>query len=430
MEFLADKNIGNIELLYPYPRMVPVLQHFDHDHLVDPIQTLLTELQKPEIVSRLSLIKRGDYVAIGCGSRGITNMVPLLQTLILQLKQRGAFPFVFPAMGSHGGGTAEGQREILSGYGITEKTIRAPIRSSMDTVCIGYTDDERPTYLDAIAFQADHIVAINRISAHTAFQGPYESGIVKMMVIGMGKMKGAQAYHQNGFSEMASTIPKYGNVVLRNAPILFGIGLIENAFQQTCKISVLPPSQILSEEPKLLSYAKSIKGRILFDSCDILIVDNLGKDISGEGMDPHVTGRFPTNLCESKFTAQKLVVLDISKASHRNCYGVGLADITTRRLLECSNLHTMYLNARTNTVLDGVKIPMICSNHQQAIQAAMATCLCQDPSRIRIIRIKNTREIDTILVSESMLDFVHGNDALEVLEIPSDFNFNEDGNLF
>nr|WP_319474152.1 lactate racemase domain-containing protein [uncultured Sphaerochaeta sp.] len=430
MGFLADKNIGNIEQLYSYPRMVPILQRFDDDHLANPVQTLIAELQKPEITRQLDSIKQGDHIAIGCGSRGITNIVPLLQTLVLQLKQRGALPFVFPAMGSHGGGTAEGQREILSGYGITESNIGAPIRCTMDTVCIGYTEDGRATYLDAIAVQADHIVAINRVSAHTAFQGPYESGIVKMMVIGMGKMRGAQTYHRNGFGAMATDIPKFGNVVLRNAPILFGIGLIENAYKQTCRIAVLPPSEILSEEPKLLLYAKKRKGKLLFDSCDVLIVDYLGKDISGEGMDPHVTGRFPTSLCTSTFTAQKLVVLDISKDSHRNCYGVGLADVTTRRLLEHSDLHIMYLNARTNTVLDGVKIPMICSNHQQAIQAAIETCICQDPSRIRIIRIKNTREIDTILVSESMLDCVHGNDALEVLDTHSDFNFNEDGNLF
>ncbi len=179
MDFLANSNIGNIELLYPYPRMVPILQHFDDDHLADPVETLIAELQKPEIASQLDLIKQGDHIAIGCGSRGIANIVPLLQTLVSKLKLKGAFPFLFPAMGSHGGGTAEGQREILSGYGITEETIGVPIRCSMDTVCIGHTDDGRPTYFDAIAFQADHIIAINRISAHTAFQGPYESGIVK-----------------------------------------------------------------------------------------------------------------------------------------------------------------------------------------------------------------------------------------------------------
>jgi len=317
--------------------MVSVHQHFEDTFLSDPVMALSAELKKPEMLMQLDKIRNGDTIAIGCGSRGVSNMVPLLRFLVTFLKQRGASPFLFPAMGSHGGASASGQREILEGYGITEETIGAPLRCSMETVPIGLTEDGRQTYLDEQAYRADHIIAINRIKAHTAFQGPYESGLIKMLVIGMGKIKGAQTVHEEGFSAMASNIQIFGRSILQHAPILFGIGWIENAYEKTNRVVELPSDRILKEEPKLLKIAKEQMGRLLFSNCDVLIVDRLGKDISGEGMDPNVTGRFPTDLCTPSFFAQKLAVLDITQSSHGNCYGVGLADITTKDLINHSD---------------------------------------------------------------------------------------------
>ncbi len=415
---------------FPLPLNVSVHQHFDDVFLPDPVDALSAELKKPEILGQLRKVKAGDTVAIGCGSRGISNMVPLLKHLVSFLKQNGAIPFLFPAMGSHGGASADGQREILAGYGITEESIGAPLKCSMETVAIGVTEDGRQTYLDKYAYLADHIIAINRIKAHTAFQGPYESGLIKMLVIGMGKIKGAQTVHEEGFGAMAHNIQIFGKSILKHAPILFGIGLVENAYEKTYKISVLPPEKFLVEEPSLLKIAKEQMGRIRFPSCDVLIVDRLGKDISGEGMDPNVTGRFPTDLCTPTFSAQKLVVLDITESSHGNCYGVGLADITTKSLIDHSNLQSMYINAITNTVLHGVKIPLMCESHREAIQTAVATCVGIDKKYPRIIRIANTRNLSTIMISEAMMQEAKENPHLTILSDLEHLRFTENYNLF
>ncbi len=415
---------------FPLPNMVSVNQHFDDTCLSDPVGTLLDELKKPDVLRQLYKIQEGDTIAIGCGSRGISNSVPLLRSLVSFLKQKGALPFLFPAMGSHGGSSEIGQREILEGYGITENNIGAPLQCSMETVPIGLTEDGRQTYLDKHAYEANHIIAINRIKAHTAFQGPYESGILKMLVIGMGKAKGAQTVHEQGFDAMADNIQIFGKTILNKAPILLGIGLLENAYEHTSHIAVLPPTKILEEEPKLLKIAKSQMGRINFPACDVLIVDRLGKDISGEGMDPNVTGRFPTELCKPTFSAQKLAVLDITQNSHGNCYGVGLADITTQDMIDHSDLQSMYINAITNTVLHGVKIPLMCKSHMEAIQTAIATCVGIDKKNPKIIRIANTRDLSTLMISEAMLHEAETNVNITITTKPEPLQFTERGNLF
>ncbi|MFV0414590.1 MAG: lactate racemase domain-containing protein, partial [Oscillospiraceae bacterium] len=273
------------------PRMVKIRQRFDETHLTpEEIPGIVRrQLARPEIEKG---ILPGMQVAITCGSRGVANVALITKAIADFVKERGAFPFVFPAMGSHGGATAEGQRKILEGYGVTEEFVGCPIRATMETVEIGRLEDGMPVYMDKYAHDADAIILSGRIKAHTAFRGPHESGLMKMAVIGMGKQHGAETVHESGFINMGALMPRVAKVVLGHANVVAAVGMIENAFDQTYKIAALTKEEIWTEEPKLLLEAKSKMGRIWFDAIDELVVDRIGKDISGDGMDPNVTGRF------------------------------------------------------------------------------------------------------------------------------------------
>ncbi len=262
-------------------------------------------------------------------------------------------------MGSHGGATAEGQRRVIEGYGVTEAFIGCEIRSSMETVLIGTAPNGKPVRIDKNACEADGIIVCGRVKPHTGFRGPYESGIMKMMAIGLGKQFGAEIIHEDGFGRFREYIPMFGTVILRNAPILCGLALLENGYDQTREIVSLTPEEIITKEPELLLRAKGYMPRILFDSCDVLIVDQMGKNISGDGMDPNISGRFPTPFAEGGINAQRVAVLDLTEESHGNACGIGLADITTSRLFHKIDLEQTYPNAITNTVVGEMKIPMI-----------------------------------------------------------------------
>ena len=281
---------------------------------------------------QMKKVKKGDTIAITVGSRQIANLPLIVKTLAEELKKIGACPFVVPAMGSHGGATAEGQKAIVESYGMSESYTGIPIKSTMETTNIGLTEDGRPTFIDAYAAKANYIIALNRIKPHTSFRGKYESGLMKILVIGLGKQRGAEICHNEGFGRMAYNIEMFGKSIITHAPILLGIGIVENAFDKTFKIEALTPQQIISEEPKLLSLAKEKMGKILFSSCDVLIVDQIGKNISGGGMDPNITGRFSTSYATGGIKAQTVTVLDMTKESHGSALGIGVAETTTQKL--------------------------------------------------------------------------------------------------
>ncbi len=411
------------------PEMVKIRQLFDDTHISpETIPAVVEEqLARPEISSRIG---PGMEIAITVGSRGVANVGLITKSVADFVKKRGATPFVVPAMGSHGGATAKGQREVIEGYGVTEEFIGCEIRSSMETVCVGNTETGMPVYVDKNAFGADGIIVCGRIKPHTGFRGPYESGIMKMMTIGLGKQKGAETVHADGFGKFCEYIPMFGKIILRNAPVICGLAMIENAYDRTREIVALTPDEVISEEPKLLLRAKAYMPRILFDSCDALIVDRMGKEISGDGMDPNITGRFPTPFADGGINAQRVAVLDLSEASHGNACGIGLADVTTRRLFSKMDFDMTYPNAITNTVTDEMKIPMVMESDELAIKLCIKSCNFIDKANPRIVHIRTTMDMEEIEISAAMVEEAAKNPNISILGESAPMAFNEKGNLF
>lgn len=411
------------------PRMVPVRQIFDSTHLTREEIPVVVRGQLLQDKIRTH-IRPGMEIAITVGSRGIANIPIIIRAIADTIRECGATPFAIPAMGSHGGATAEGQRKIIEGYGVTEKFIGCEIRSSMETVEIGTTENGRKVRIDANAYHADGIVVCGRIKAHTDFRGPYESGLMKMMAIGLGKQFGASMVHADGFGHMGEYIPLYGKAIIRQAPVLCGLGILENAGHETRELVGLTPQEIIDEEPGLLLRAKSYMARILFDSCDVLIVDEIGKNHSGDGMDPNVTGRFMSPYATGGIKAQRVAVLDLADASHGNFCGIGLADATTRRTFEKSDAEETYPNAITSTLVNGMMMPMVMNSDELAIKLCIRTCVEIDKKHIRMIRISNTTDLEHIQISEGLLKEAEENQAIEILGESREMPFDPNGNLF
>lgn len=410
----------------PFPKMVRVSQIFPVEKIDDIPSSVYKEICKPYIAST---IKQGKSIAITVGSRGVANIALITKALVKEIKSFGGQPFVIPAMGSHGGASAEGQKEILASFGVTEDYIDAPIKATMEVVKVGTTQDGKPVYIDKYAFEADGIVVLNRIKPHTAFRGPYESGLMKMMTIGLGKQKGAEVCHAEGFKNMAQNVPAFANVILKNVDILFGIGIIENAYDETYKIVALEKDNIPLREPELLVEAKMLMAKIKFNSFDVLIVDSIGKNFSGDGMDPNITGLYGTPYASGGPEIQKTVVLDLSDETHGNASGIGLADFTTRRVFKKIDFNASYPNALTSTVVMGVKIPMILKNDKEAIAAAIKTCNCMDMKNIKIVRVRNSAYIGDIYISEALLNVAKSKSDMEILGEPKEFEFDTNANL-
>ncbi len=411
------------------PKMARVKQLLDHSHIpVEDIpEAVRRELDRPEMRER---IRPGASVAITCGSRGVANIAVITKAIVDFVKSCGGEPFVFPAMGSHGGATAEGQRQILTGYGVTEEFLGCPIKASMEVDQIGETESGMPVYVDRNAHQADAIILCGRVKAHTAFRGPYESGIMKMAVIGMGKQHGAETVHQDGFYELGRMLPIIGKVVLDNTNVIGALALVENAFDQTCKIQGMLKEEIFDKEPLLLDYSKKRMGCIYFDDIDVLVVDRIGKDISGDGMDPNITGRYAVPHMKSDKKIQHIAVLDLTEDTHGNCNGLGLADVTTKRLVDKIDVDCTFPNVVTSTVLCTPKIPLFTQTDRACIQISLRTCNYIDRDHPRIVRIRDTMHLEEIWISEAMLEEAKGSDCVEVLEEPQDWDFNKEGNLW
>lgn len=411
------------------PKMVKVRQILDDSHipLEDIAKVVYNELKDRGLSER---IKPGMSIAITCGSRGVANIAVITKAIVDFVKDCKGEPFVFPAMGSHGGATAEGQTEILTGYGVTEEFIGCPIRSSMDTIQLGETENGMPVYIDKNAYEADGIILCGRVKAHTAFRGPYESGILKMAVIGMGKQKGAENVHRDGFYELGRMLPIIAKVIFDKTKILGAIALAENAFDQTCLIKGMLKEEIFDEEPKILALSKERLGCIYYDDIDVLVVDRIGKDISGDGMDPNITGRYAVPYIKGDRKIQHIAVLDLTDKTHGNCNGLGLADVTTKRLVEKIDVDETYPNVVTSTVLCTPKIPLFTHSDKACIQIALRTCNHINREKPRIVRIKDTMNIEEIYISEGMLEETYSNNNIEIIDDPKEWKFNEDDNLF
>lgn len=420
---MQQQNIKALLENVPLPRMAHYRQQFGGEALSEPAAVL-----REKLTPYAGLFHKGMRVAVTAGSRGIAHIPELLREVVDFLKSCGAEPFVFPAMGSHGGSTAEGQREILRGYGITEETCGCPIVSSMETVQVGTYKEGHPVFVDKHAAQADAVIVMNRIKPHTGFTAAYGSGLAKMISIGMGKQKGADSMHEAGFGVFHERVPGFAKVILDNTNIKLGVAIIENAYDETCRLEVIPAAEILEREPELLQYAKNHMARILIPKTDVLVVQTIGKNFAGAGMDANITGTFATPYAHGGIEKQRIAVLDLSAQSEGNAFGVGLAQFTTKRLLDKIDFSAMYPNPLTSTVLPPCFVPMVLESDKLAIQAAIKTCNGVDRSRIRLVYIKNTNEMADIWLSEALWEEASQTIGLEyVAQTP--FVFDDQGNL-
>jgi hypothetical protein len=412
----------------PVPRVVKILQNFERPILGDVETEFIDRLRSSRV---LAPVRPGMRIAVGVGSRGISNQTLVVRTLIREIKAMGAEPFIFPAMGSHGGATVDGQQNLLARMGITEQAMGAPVRATMDVVDMGTAENGLTAWFDAYAAAADGIVLVNRIKPHVSFRGKYESGLMKMIAIGLGKQKGAEACHQLGMERMLDNIVAVGRKALSTGKILFGIALIENAYHETCRVEAIPADRIEDEEVALQAEAKRLEPRILFDRLDVLVIDEIGKNISGTGFDNNVVGRYHLPHMKSEGPLiTRISVLDITDASHGNGNGLGIADYTTERAFKKFSFEETYPNSLTSTVPASVKIPMVLKNDRLAIQAAIKTCNIADFRNVRLGRIRNTLEVHQMEVSENLIPETRSNPRMEIVSAPYDLAFNELGNLF
>jgi hypothetical protein len=375
-----------------------------------------------------SLFVPGQRVAVAVGSRGISRLADIVTALIYELRAWQLEPFIVPAMGSHGGASAAGQKEVLARLGVTPDRVGAPIISNMETVIVGETADGMPVHVDRFAAAADAIVVVNRVKSHTAYRGPYESGLAKMIAIGLGKQAGAAATHARGFGEIARAVPAMAAVALSHSPIRFGLAVLENAREEPFKLEVLRHDRILEEEPALLEQARSTLARLPADALDVLVIDAIGKNISGDGADPNVTGRYPTPFASGGPRISKQVVLSLDDASDGNANGLGMADFTTVRAVRSTNLANTYPNSITSTVSGPVALPMILPCDRLAIAAAVLTCNAVGRP-IRLARIANTLCLEELWLSEAALTHSSRDSQLHQMGDPQPMAFDTEGNL-
>ncbi|MEF3310184.1 lactate racemase domain-containing protein [Paenibacillus sp. GYB004] len=410
----------------PIPQMVRIRQKFDATKVDDIEGALRGELKKP---GAIETIKPGQRVAVAVGSRGVAHIAEFTRITIDAIKEAGGLPFIVPCMGSHGGATAQGQIEVLHHLGVTEESTGAPILSSMEVVKIDELSNGLPVYIDKYAYEADAIVVINRVKPHTAFRGRIESGIMKMIAIGLGKQKGAEACHQLGFKYMAENVPAMAKIMLDKLPILFGVALVENAYDETCRVEVLPAADIEHREEQLLEEAKSRLPKILFDQIDVLVIDYIGKNISGDGMDPNITGRYPTPYAHGGPDVSKMVVLDLTPETKGNANGVGTADFTTQRLVDKTDWPATYANGLTSTVCAPTKQATTFESDLYAIKAAVKTCNILDYTTCKMVRIRDTLHLGEIEISVNLLEEARKHPDIEILTEPYDLQFDDEGYL-
>jgi hypothetical protein len=376
-------------------------------------------------------VRAGGSIAVGVGSRGILSIARVARATVDTLKAMGFRPFIVAAMGSHGGATAEGQREQLADRGVTEDSMGVEIRTEMETVELGTSPVGLPIYFDRNAYAADGIVLVNRVKPHTDFRASHESGVLKMLVIGLGKRQGAEQVHRLGLRGMKEVLPAVGRILVEKTPFALGIAIVENAEDEPAEIAALEPETIFEREPLLLEQARSLMGRIPFDQVDVLIVGELGKNYSGAGMDPNVIGRLmvETQGDFARPVVTRLGVLDVSPESHGNIVGVGFADLTTQRLVAQLNREHFEINVLTSCFLERARIPITVPNDRELFRLALETCWRIDPMEARMVLIPNTLELKTLWISPALEAEAARDPHLERVGSRREAPFDADGNL-
>ena len=411
------------------PEFTEIRQRFDAPVVEDIAGT--TEGEVSRMVEETGM-RPGSTVAVATGSRGIGNIATIVKHVVSALGTAGLKPFIVPAMGSHGGATSEGQRRVLENYGISESTTGCPVRSEIEPASLGETADGLPVYLDRNALGADHIVVVNRVKPHTDFKGSVGSGLMKMLAIGLGKQKGASYYHgavfEYGFDHMITTVSQH---VLQNAPVAFGLAIIENAYDQTGHIVGVPASVLQTEERRLFQEAERLMPRLPSDDIDILIVDEMGKNISGTGMDTNIIGRRMQNFETEPQVPRilRIIVRDLTPESEGNAVGIGLADFTTRRLVDKINHRYTYVNSITGMSPQKSRIPVFLDTDQEVIEAAFSTIGMKPPEKGRAVRIKNTLSLGRVAVSGALVEELAERDDIEIAGRHEPLVFDGQGSL-
>ncbi len=409
--------------------MYRIRQKLDPPVVADVAAAVRAEIGRLGLRSRL---KPGGRVAVTGGSRGVADIATILRVTCDALKDLGAKPFIVPAMGSHGGATAEGQLQVLARYGVTPESMGVPILSSMETVEIGRMSWGLPVLMDRHAYEADHIVLVNRVKPHTNFRCHVESGLMKMLVIGLGKHQGALLAHRAAVDiGLDRMVPEVGRYSLSRLSILFGIGTVENARHQTAVVRAMLPEGLEQVEAQMLQEAWRLLGRIPFDFLHLLLVDEMGKEISGTGMDPNVIGRmyfFPNEEPKSPRYI-RILVRDLTAKTAGNAVGMGLADFGTRRLASKVNFHYTYTNSLTGLSPMRSKLPIIFETDHEAIEGALKTIGLTEPSDAKVARIRNTLALEYLQVSEALIPEVRERSDLEILDGPFEFRFSERDDL-
>jgi hypothetical protein len=395
-----------------FPHLACIQRRFEADRLEDVEGAVRAELERAG-----ASFRPGASIAVTAGSRGIANLAAIVRETVRFLKSRGALPFIIPAMGSHGGATAEGQRAVLAGYGVTEDAVGAPIRSSMEVIEIPRGDLPVPVFMDRNAWLSDGVVLVNRVKPHTDYHGMPESGLMKMAVIGLGKQAQALVIHARGVAGLKTLIAPVARRILATGKIILGLGIVENACEETAMVRAALPDSIETIERDLLAAARERMPSLPVRSLDVLIVDEMGKDVSGAGLDPNIIGRIRVFGQEEPAwpVVKAIVVTDLTEASHGNACGMGLADVITRRLRDKIDLRATYENLVTSNFLERGKMPMAAETDRQALEVALRAS-CADPDvEPRVIRIRNTLRLARMQVSRPVLEEVRARETVEIL---------------
>lgn len=406
------------------PKVVKIKQNFDRDYIKDIDQAV------HETIAGSSLGKKifpGAKVAIGVGSRGVADIDKIARATVNEVKKLGGDPFIVPAMGSHGNAIAKAQADILKSYGICEETMGCPICACMDVVCIGNMADGTPVYFDRLASTADLIIPINRVKVHTDIVGDIGSGVMKLMVIGLGKHKGASTIHRRGLPVLKRSLIEASKIIMEKMPIAIGIAIVENAYHQPAIIQALEPETLQEEEKKLFAKSKELMASLPADQIDFLLVEEFGKDVSGSGLDTNIVGRLGI-WREPEFerpVITKIVALHMTPASHGNAVGIGLTDFTYQELVDSIDRDSLNTNMLTATYVQRGMIPVTLANEEEAIKAAADTCWKQPYSDIRMVVIKNTEEIENLYVSVPMLEEMRKRSNVEIIGEPIELRFDE-----
>ena len=403
------------------PRVVRIRQRFGAERISDVPRAVREAILGSDVSSRIT---PGARIALTAGSRGISHIESILAASVAALRELGAEPFIVPAMGSHGGATAEGQVEVLAGYGITEERVGAPVRATMDVVEVGRTSSDVPVYMDRLAWEADGVVVCGRVKAHTAFKAPIESGLCKMLAVGLGKQRGAETMHASG---LARTIPEAARVSLATGRVVLGLAIVENAADEPFRIEAVSPDGFHEADQRLLDVSNALLPRIPFEQLDVLVVDWIGKNISGSGMDPNVIGMWRRLGGERKPDYKRIVVRDVTPESHGNAIGIGWADFTTRRLVESIDRAAMEMNCITANAPDVARIPISTPTDREAIELAIKTAAVTGP--VRLARVHSTLRLEELYVSEALFEEAKSLASVEVLDEPAPMAFDDAGRL-